>query len=152
MFFKMKSLKWTLHMAAEQWGYLKQEGIETTMGISWTSCRLVKLIKECCSILKHGHNNLSVTLTFVCCLFSTWWWLQPEGYKKSNFNCDFEYKSSVQLEKQQWQVSTGAADFWELGHYFIYFTSSFPPASHNLGAQYLWFNRSLSVNKQKFSS
>lgn len=36
----------TSSSAAEEGGYLKQEGIETTMGFSWTSCTSVKLIKD----------------------------------------------------------------------------------------------------------
>lgn len=50
--------------AAEERGYLKQEGIETTMAASSTSCGSLKLIKEHCSLLEQQYDNLSITLTF----------------------------------------------------------------------------------------
>lgn len=34
--------------AAEEWSYLKQEGTETTMGVSWISCRSSKLVRVFC--------------------------------------------------------------------------------------------------------
>lgn len=54
----------TSSSAAEEGGYLKQEGIETTMGFSWTSCTSVKLIKDYSYILKQEYNNVIVTSTY----------------------------------------------------------------------------------------